>query len=269
MSENIRVVVTGVSGRMGQMIVSGVLSSKKTRLVGALEREGHEWIGKDLGLVSGLQSLGVEVSDDPASVFKNADAIIDFSAPKASVEFSKLAAERGIVHVIGTTGFNDQELALIENFGKKAKIIRAGNMSLGVNLLVQLTKKVAATLDSDFDIEIIETHHNRKVDAPSGTALMLGNAAADGRQISLSNARDSGRDGITGARNRGDIGFVSIRGGDVVGEHDVLFAAAGERITLRHVATDRAIFVRGALKAVEWGIQQEPGEYSMKDVLGL
>ena len=163
MSENIRVVVTGVSGRMGQMIVSGVLSSKKTRLVGALEREGHEWIGKDLGLVSGLQSLGVEVSDDPASVFKNADAIIDFSAPKASVEFSKLAAERGIVHVIGTTGFNDQELALIENFGKKAKIIRAGNMSLGVNLLVQLTKKVAATLDSDFDIEIIETHHNKKV----------------------------------------------------------------------------------------------------------
>ncbi|MFL2757616.1 MAG: 4-hydroxy-tetrahydrodipicolinate reductase [Paracoccaceae bacterium] len=269
MSENIRVVVTGVSGRMGQMIVSGVLSSKKTRLVGALEREGHEWIGKDLGLVSGLKSLGVEVSDDPASVFKNADAIIDFSAPKASVEFSKLAAECGIVHVIGTTGFNDQDLALIENSGKKAKIIRAGNMSLGVNLLVQLTKKVAANLDNDFDIEIIETHHNKKVDAPSGTALMLGNAAADGRQISLSNVRDSGRDGITGARNKGDIGFVSIRGGDVVGEHDVLFAAAGERITLRHVATDRAIFVRGALKAVEWGIRQEPGEYSMKDVLDL
>ena len=147
MSENIRVVVTGVSGRMGQMIVSGVLSSTKTRLVGALEREGHDWIGKDLGLVSGLNTLGVEVSDDPASVFKDTDAIIDFSAPKASVEFSKLAAERGIVHVIGTTGFNDQELALIENSGKKAKIIRAGNMSLGVNLLVQLTKKVAATLD--------------------------------------------------------------------------------------------------------------------------
>lgn len=269
MSENIRVVVTGVSGRMGQMIVSGVLSSIKTRLVGALEREGHDWIGKDLGLVSGLKSLGVEVSDDPASVFKNADAIIDFSAPKASVEFSKLAAECGIVHVIGTTGFNDQDLALIENSGKKAKIIRAGNMSLGVNLLVQLTKKVAANLDNDFDIEIIETHHNKKVDAPSGTALMLGNAAADGRQISLSNVRDSGRDGITGARNKGDIGFVSIRGGDVVGEHDVLFAAAGERITLRHVATDRAIFVRGALKAVEWGIRQEPGEYSMKDVLDL
>ena len=269
MSENIRVVVTGVSGRMGQMIVSGVLSSKKTRLVGALEREGHEWIGKDLGLVSGLKSLGVEVSDDPASVFKNADAIIDFSAPKASVEFSKLAAECGIVHVIGTTGFNDQDLALIENSGKKAKIIRAGNMSLGVNLLVQLTKKVAANLDNDFDIEIIETHHNKKVDAPSGTALMLGNAAADGRQISLSNVRDSGRDGITGARNKGDIGFVSIRGGDVVGEHDVLFAAAGERITLRHVATDRAIFVRGALKAVEWGTRQERGEYRRKEVLDL
>ena len=269
MSENIRVVVTGVSGRMGQMIVSGVLSSTKTRLVGALEREGHDWIGKDLGLVSGLNPLGVEVSDDPALVFKNADAIVDFSAPKASVEFSKLAAERGIVHVIGTTGFNDQELALIENSGKKAKIIRAGNMSLGVNLLVQLTKKVAATLDNDFDIEIIETHHNKKVDAPSGTAIMLGDAAADGRQVALSKVRDSGRDGITAVRNKGDIGFVSVRGGDVVGEHDVLFAAAGERIVLRHIATDRAIFVRGALKAVEWGILQAPGEYSMEDVLGL
>ena len=149
------------------------------------------------------------------------------------------------------------------------RIIRAGNMSLGVNLLVQLTKKVAAVLDDDFDVEIIETHHNKKVDAPSGTAIMLGNAAADGRQVALSEVRDNGRDGITGVRNKGDIGFVSVRGGDVVGEHDVLFAAAGERIVLRHVATDRAIFVRGALKAVEWGIRQAPGEYSMEDVLGL
>ena len=171
--------------------------------------------------------------------------------------------------MIGTTGFNDHELASIGNSGKRAKIIRAGNMSLGVNLLVQLTQKVAAVLDDNFDIEIIETHHNKKVDAPSGTAIMLGNAAADGRQVSLSKVRDSGRDGMTGVRNKGDIGFVSVRGGDVVGEHDVLFAAAGERIILRHIATDRAIFVRGALKAVEWGIHQAPGEYSMKDVLDL
>jgi 4-hydroxy-tetrahydrodipicolinate reductase len=269
MSENIRVVVTGVSGRMGQMILAGVSSNTKTRLVGAIEREGHDWIGKDVGMVSGSTNLGIEVSADPASVFKDADAIIDFSAPKASVQFSILAAELGIVHVIGTTGFSDHELVSIGNSGKKAKIIRAGNMSLGVNLLVQMTKRVAAILDDDFDIEIIETHHNKKVDAPSGTAIMLGDAAADGRQVALSKVRDSGRDGITAVRNKGDIGFVSVRGGDVVGEHDVLFAAAGERIVLRHIATDRAIFVRGALKAVEWGILQAPGEYSMEDVLGL
>ena len=269
MSENIRVVVTGVSGRMGQMILAGVRSNTKTRLVGAIERQGHDWIGKDVGMVSGSTSLGIEVSADPASVFKDADAIIDFSAPNASVQFSILAAELGIVHVIGTTGFSDHELVLIGNSGKKAIIIRAGNMSLGVNLLVQLTKRVAAVLDDDFDIEIIEAHHNKKVDAPSGTAIMLGGAAADGRQVALSKVRDSGRDGLTGHRNKGDIGFVSVRGGDVVGEHDVLFAAAGERIVLRHIATDRAIFVRGALKAVEWGILQAPGEYSMEDVLGL
>ena len=269
MSEHIRVVVTGVSGRMGQMILSGVRNNTKTRLVGAIEREGHNWVGKDVGIVTGSKNFGIKVSADPASVFKDADAIIDFSAPKASVRFSKLAAELGIVHVIGTTGFSEHELASIGSSSKRAKIIRAGNMSLGMNLLVQLTQKVAAVLDNDFDIEIIETHHNKKVDAPSGTAIMLGNAAADGRQVSLSKVRDSGRDGMTGVRNKGDIGFVSVRGGDVVGEHDVLFAAAGERIVLRHIATDRAIFVRGALKAVEWGIQQAPGEYSMDDVLDL
>ena len=269
MSEHIRVVVTGVSGRMGQMILAEVRGNTKIKLVGAIEREGHDWIGRDVGMVSGSTKLGIEVSANPALVFKEADAIIDFSAPNASVQFSILAAELGIVHVIGTTGFSDQELVSIGNSGKKAKIIRAGNMSVGVNLLVQLTKKIAATLDDDFDIEIIETHHNKKVDAPSGTAIMLGNAAADGRQVALSKVRDSGRDGITGVRNKGDIGFVSVRGGDVVGEHDVVFAAAGERIVLRHVATDRAIFVRGAIKAAEWGIRQAPGEYSMEDVLGL
>ena len=269
MSKNIGVVVTGVSGRMGQMIVSGILDNAQLELVGALEREGHNWVGHDVGLASGGKKLGIKVSDDPKSVLKNALAIIDFSAPKASVKFSELAAEFGIVHVIGTTGFSEEDLGLIMNFGKRATIIRAGNMSLGVNLLVQLTKKVAAVLDDDFDIEIIETHHNKKVDAPSGTAIMLGNAAADGREVSLSQVRDGGRDGITGSRNKGDIGFVSVRGGDVVGEHDVLFAADGERITLRHVATDRAIFVRGAIKAVKWGINQAPGEYSMEDVLGL
>ena len=173
------------------------------------------------------------------------------------------------MHVIGTTGLEDVHLAKLKAAARHAVIVRAGNMSLGVNLLTQLTKKVAAALDADWDIEIVEAHHRMKVDAPSGTALMLGEAAAVGRGIALGDHRDSGRDGITGARKRGDIGFSAIRGGDVVGEHDVIFAADGARIVLRHLATDRAIFARGALKAALWGQDKKPGEYDMLDVLGL
>jgi 4-hydroxy-tetrahydrodipicolinate reductase len=163
----------------------------------------------------------------------------------------------------------DAQLARLRPAARHAVIVRAGNMSLGVNLLVQLTKRVAAALDEDFDIEVIEAHHHRKVDAPSGTALMLGEAAAEGRGVRLAEVSDRGRDGMTGPRERGHIGFSAIRGGDIVGEHDVLFAAPGERIILRHVATDRAIFARGALKAALWGQDKAPGEYDMVDVLGL
>jgi len=269
MTEQPGIVVTGVSGRMGQMLIKTITASEKVKLVGALERAGHEWIGQDVGIAMGGAPLGVQVSDDPLEAFARAQAIIDFTAPSATVEFAALAAQARAVHVIGTTGLSDDDLAAISAAARHAVIVRAGNMSLGVNLLVQLTKKVSAVLDEDFDIEIIEAHHNMKVDAPSGTALMLGEAAAEGRGKNLKDISDSGRDGITGARKRGDIGFTSIRGGDIVGEHDVLFAAAGERITLRHVATDRALFARGALRAAIWGQGQPPGEYSMMDVLGL
>jgi 4-hydroxy-tetrahydrodipicolinate reductase len=213
--------------------------------------------------------IGVLVTDDPLEAFAQAQAVIDFTAPAATVAFAGLAAQARAVHVIGTTGLSDEDLAKIKAASHHAVIVRAGNMSLGVNLLTQLTKKVAAALDEDFDIEVIEAHHHHKVDAPSGTALMLGEAAAEGRGVALNDVRDSGRDGITGARKRGDIGFVAIRGGDIVGEHDVLFAAPGERITLRHVATDRGVFARGALKAAIWGQGKAPGEYDMLDVLGL
>ena len=269
MTEQPGIVVTGVSGRMGQMLIKTITAAEKVKLVGALERTGHEWIGQDVGIAMGGAPLGVQVSDDPLEAFARAQAIIDFTAPSATVEFAALAAQARAVHVIGTTGLSDDDLAAISAAARHAVIVRAGNMSLGVNLLVQLTKKVSAVLDEDFDIEIIEAHHNMKVDAPSGTALMLGEAAAEGRGKNLKDISDSGRDGITGARKRGDIGFTSIRGGDIVGEHDVLFAAAGERITLRHVATDRALFARGALRAAIWGQGQPPGEYSMMDVLGL
>ncbi len=212
---------------------------------------------------------GVIVSDDPLEAFAKAQAVIDFTAPSATVEFAALAAQARAVHVIGTTGMSDDDLAKLSAAARHATIVRAGNMSLGVNLLTQLTKKVAQALDEDFDIEVIEAHHNQKVDAPSGTALMLGEAAAEGRGVALNDVRDSGRDGITGARKKGDIGFTAIRGGDIVGEHDVLFAAEGERIILRHIATDRAVFARGALKAALWGQGKAPGEYDMLDVLGL
>jgi 4-hydroxy-tetrahydrodipicolinate reductase len=237
--------------------------------VGAVERKGHDWVGRDVGECMGGTAVGVVVSDDPLETFLHAQAVIDFTAPAATVEFAAIAAQARIVHVIGTTGMTDADLAKVAAAARHATVVRAGNMSLGVNLLVQLTKQVAAALDEDFDIEIIEAHHNKKVDAPSGTALMLGEAAAEGRGVSLEAASDRGRDGITGARKQGDIGFSAIRGGDIVGEHDVLFAAAGERIVLRHLATDRAIFARGAVKAALWGQGQKPGEYDMMDVLGL
>jgi 4-hydroxy-tetrahydrodipicolinate reductase len=263
------IVVTGASGRMGQSLIKAITAHDGMRLAAALERPGHAWVGCDVGEAMGGAALGVAVTDDALAAFAQAQAVIDFTAPAATVAFAGLAAQARAVHVIGTTGLGDDDLAKIDAAARHAVIVRAGNMSLGVNLLTQLTKKVAAALDADFDIEIIESHHHHKVDAPSGTALMLGEAAAEGRGVTLADVRDSGRDGITGARKRGDIGFTAIRGGDIVGEHDVLFAAPGERIVLRHVATDRAIFVRGALRAALWGQDKAPGAYDMLDVLDM
>ncbi len=269
MTQTPRIAITGASGRMGQTLISLVSASETMTLTGAIERPGHDWLGRDVGAAMGGADLGVTVSDDAATVLQNADAVIDFTAPAATLAFARMAADAGIVHVIGTTGMTDDEIAALDAFTDRATIIRAGNMSLGVNLLTQLTKRVAAALDADYDIEVIEAHHNKKVDAPSGTALMLGEAAAEGRGVRLADVSDRGRDGITGARRRGDIGFTAIRGGDIIGEHDVMFAAAGERIILRHVASDRSVFARGALKAALWGQGRAPGAYDMLDVLGL
>lgn len=269
MTQGPGIVVTGASGRMGQMLIETIMASDACHLVGALERDGHDWVGQDVGTAMGGQPVGVVVTSDALEAFVKAQAVIDFTAPAATVAFSELAAQAKAVHVIGTTGMAEDDIAAVNAASHHTVVVRAGNMSLGVNLLVQLTKKVAAALDEDFDIEVIEAHHHHKVDAPSGTALMLGEAAAEGRGVALNDVKDSGRDGITGARKRGDIGFSAIRGGDIVGEHDVLFAAPGERIVLRHMATDRKVFARGALKAALWGQTQNPGAYDMLDVLGL
>ena len=263
------IVINGASGRMGRMLAQVVGESTRARLIGALERPGHDWVGQDLGRAMGGAETGVMVSDDPLELVARAHAVIDFTAPAASVEMAALTAQARVVHVIGTTGFDEAALKRIKAAARHAVIVRAGNMSLGVNLLVQMTKKVAAALDEAFDIEIVETHHNQKVDAPSGTALMLGEAAAEGRGVMLGSVADRGRDGMTGRREAGHIGFAAIRGGDVVGEHDVVFAGMGERVVLRHIATDRAIFARGALRAALWGQGKSPGEYDMIDVLGL
>ena len=269
MSQLPGIVVTGASGRMGQMLIRLITGSDRARLVACVERPGHAWIGRDIGACMGGADLGIAVSDDPLAALAQAQAVIDFTSPASTVDFAALAAQARAVHVIGTTGLEPAHLARIEAAARHAVIVRAGNMSLGVNLLVRLTQKVAQALDADWDVEVVEAHHRMKVDAPSGTALMLGQAAAEGRGIALEEARVSGRDGITGARRRGTIGFSAIRGGDIVGEHDVIFAADGERIVLRHLATDRMIFARGALRAALWGQGQKPGHYDMMDVLGL
>lgn len=263
------VVVTGVSGRMGQMLVAEVAASDRLRLVGAVERAGHAWVGKDLGQAMGGQANGVMVTDDALQAIAPAQVVMDFTAPDATVAFAEITAQARAVHVIGTTGFGETHLAKLEAAARHATIVRAGNMSLGVNLLTELTRQVAEALDAEFDIEIVEAHHRHKVDAPSGTALMLGEAAAQGRGVLLSEVSDRGRDGITGARKTGDIGFAAIRGGDVVGEHEVIFAGAGERIVLKHIATDRRLFARGAVKAALWALDRGPGEFDMRDVLGL
>ena len=263
------IVVNGASGRMGRMLVQVINESGTARLAGAIERSGHDWVGRDLGEALGGAPLDVIVRDDPAAALAGARAVVDFTAPASSVALARIAADHGVAHIIGTTGLAPEDLAAIAEAARRTVIVRAGNMSLGVNLLVELTRQVAAAFDPDWDIEIVEAHHRHKVDAPSGTALMLGEAAAEGRGVDLAHASARGRDGMTGPRRRGDIGFAVLRGGDIVGEHDVVFAGQGERLTLGHVATDRAIFARGALRAALWAQGKPPGEYAMRDVLGL
>jgi 4-hydroxy-tetrahydrodipicolinate reductase len=267
--DRMKIVVTGAAGRMGRELIRAVHSKEECVLSGAIEQKGSLALGQDAGLLAGLGKLGVVITDDPLEVFAKSDAVLDFTIPAASVEFAGLAANARIVHVLGTTGLKPEHDARIAAAARHATIITSGNMSLGVNLLTALARKVAQALDADFDIEIVEMHHRHKVDAPSGTALMLGKAAAEGRGVDLDKVSARGRDGHTGARRRGDIGFASLRGGSVVGDHTVIFAADGEIIELTHRAADRGIFARGALRAALWGRGKGPGLFSMMDVLGI
>jgi 4-hydroxy-tetrahydrodipicolinate reductase len=264
-----RLVVVGAAGRMGRMLVKTIHETTGAVLAGAIEHPGSIALGQDAGLLAGCGELGVRISDDPLATFEKADGVIDFSTPESSVAFARLAAQARIVHVVGTTGLSETDLAAIDKASRETAIVRSGNMSLGVNLLAALVKRVARTLGEEFDIEILEMHHRMKVDAPSGTALLLGEAAAAGRSIALSEHAMRVRDGFTGKRNDGDIGFATLRGGTVVGEHTVIFAGPAERLELTHKAEDRGIFARGAVRAALWAQGRAPGLYSMADVLNL
>ncbi len=264
-----RLIVVGAGGRMGRMLIRAVAEHEGCTLAGAVERPGAAILGEDAGVLAGLLPLGVTVTDDPLPLFAAAEGVLDFTAPAASVHYAELAAQARIVHVCGTTGMAEGDLAKLEAAGRHARIVRSGNMSLGVNLLAGLVRRAAAALGEDFDIEVVEMHHRMKVDAPSGTALLLGEAAAEGRAVALDARKVLARDGHTGARRPGDIGFAVLRGGTVVGEHGVVFAGPGERIELHHRAEDRGLFARGALRAALWAQDQKPGLYGMDDVLGL
>jgi len=238
-------------------------------LTGALEAPGSELMGKDSGVLAGLPANDVKLSADLWELSANADGILDFTVPAATIANVAIAAQRGLVHIVGTTGLSASDMAVIKSVTSRAIVVQSGNMSLGVNLLAALVKRVAQSLDENFDIEILEMHHKAKIDAPSGTAFLLGEAAAAGRGVDLHARSARGRDGVTGARRPGDIGFASLRGGTAAGDHSVIFAGPYERITLSHHAEDRMIFAHGALKAALWAHGKKPGLYSMADVLGL
>ena len=266
---DMRLIVAGAGGRMGRTLIKAIAEAKGLSLAGAIEGSGSAVIGRDSGELAGLGKNGIAVSADAAALMKNADGVIDFTIPAATVALAELTSRAGVAHIIGTTGLSGENEKLVAEAAKKSVIVKSGNFSLGVNLIAALTKRVAKTLDQSFDIEIFEMHHNKKIDAPSGTALMFGRAAAEGRGIDLPTHSERGRDGETGARKAGDIGFASLRGGSVVGEHSVIFAGPAERIELVHRAEDRMIFASGALHAALWAKSQKPGLYSMADVLGL
>jgi 4-hydroxy-tetrahydrodipicolinate reductase len=266
---DMRLIVAGAGGRMGRTLVKAIAQTPGLALAGATESAGSPLIGKDAGELAGLGANGISIAPDAAPLLEKADGIVDFTVPAATVAFAALAAKAGKAHIIGTTGLSASDDAQIAEASKRAVIVKSGNMSLGVNLLAALTRRVAKTLDQTFDIEVLEMHHNQKVDAPSGTALLLGRAAAQGRGIDLDARGVKSREGHTGARKQGDIGFATLRGGSVVGEHTVMFAGPAERIELTHKAEDRMIFARGALHAALWARGRAPGLYSMMDVLGL
>lgn len=264
-----KIAIAGAAGRMGRVLTRIVHETEGLEVAGGIEPKGSSSVGADMGELAGLGPLGVKITDEPLPLFTRIAGLIDFTVPQATLALAELSAQARIVHVIGTTGIDKDGDDKIKAAARHARIVKSGNMSLGVNLLAALVRKVAATLGPDFDIEVLEMHHKHKIDAPSGTALLLGQAAAEGRKLDLAKSSVRARDGHTGARPEGHIGFATLRGGSVVGEHTVMFAGPDERIELTHKAASRDLFARGAVRAALWAKDKKPGLYSMADVLGL
>lgn len=264
-----KIAIVGAAGRMGRMLIAAVQAAQDAELAGGTEAAGHPDIGRDLGELIGGESVGVALSSDPRALFEIADVVIDFTVPTATAAHAVLAAEHGTALIIGTTGLDAAQQAAVDGAAEKAVIVQAANYSVGVNALLGLVEKAAQILPDIYDIEVLEMHHHHKVDAPSGTALALGLAAAAGREVQLDDVACKSRDGIVGARPRGEIGFATLRGGDVVGDHTVMFAGPGERVEITHKASSREVFAGGAVRAALWAGTGKPGLYSMKDVLGF
>jgi 4-hydroxy-tetrahydrodipicolinate reductase len=264
-----KIAIAGAGGRMGRELARTVQNTPGCVLAGGLEAKGSAYVGMDYGTLFGQPNLGVKITDNPAALMPIIDGIIDFTVPAATLDLVRHTAEHGKVHVIGTTGIDAAGEAAIAVVASRARIVKSGNYSLGINLMQGILKKVASVLGDDYDAEVLEMHHRHKIDAPSGTALMLGKAVADGRQVDLKARSVRSRDGHTGARKPGDIGFATLRGGSVVGDHTVMFASDSERIEFTHIAQSREMFARGAVRAALWAQNKKPGLYDMQDVLGL
>lgn len=262
-----RIAVLGAAGRMGRAVITAVQANAQTSVTRAFERNGAAEVGRDAGELAGLDALGVTIGDQLNAPAPDYDVLIDFTRPEATLAALDACVAQGRGMVIGTTGFTQDQLSRIDDAAKQIAIVKAGNFSLGINLCMHLVEQAARTLGAAFDIEVIEAHHKHKVDAPSGTALMLGEAAAQGAGIDMSKDAVYERYGQTGARPAGSIGFSTVRGGDVVGEHSVLFLGEGERVEITHKASSRMNFANGAVRAAAWVAARKPGLYDMRDVV--
>lgn len=261
--------VVGCGGRMGRMLVAEIAATEGCAVAGGSAAPGSGQVNQDIGELAGIGRIGIAVGEAVDRLIRDSDVVLEFTSPAATAEHAALAATLGTAMVIGTTGLSAEQGDVVRQAARNIPIVWAPNMSLGVNVLLSVVEETARRLGPDWDVEIMEMHHRGKVDAPSGTALALGRAVAAGRGVALDRVEQRARDGITGPRRPGDIGFAALRGGDVAGDHHVIFAGAGERLEFIHRTTTRAIFAKGAVRAARWVVGRPPGLYGLKEVLGL